>query len=301
MKRRRRDEQRQGRPRRVPSPGGLHPPLAHRRVPLDIVDDDNRLIDQDTDGQCQTPDGHGVECIAGKVQADQRRQHRNNDGEHDDQRRGQSPQHCQHNQSGKHGTQTTGDHQSCDAFSYLDRLVHHGRHAEVDHQRIVGAVRASALVLQTGGDLGQLLANAVHDLQRVCAGLPVDRHVHQTPAVDADDVRLDLPRIFHASDVAKQDRLTVATGLDGSIVQRLNLVGDGVGVDVELFVLDLGAAGGNQHVLPPQRLMHVQHGQVVGLQLLRFHVSQNPPQRPTIDGRGDYAADRLQIVPQVFL
>ncbi len=187
------------------------------------------------------------------------------------------------------------------AFTDFDGLIHHDFQTQVDHLGVIRTVRTLSFFFQPRRDLFQFFVNAVDNFNRVGTRLTVHGHVDQRPTVDPHDVGLNLIRVFDFAHILEQYRLATGSNLDRRIIQLGDFVRNRVRVDIEFTITDLGAAGRNQNVLPPQCLMHFHDRQVVGHQLVRIHVGQNTTQRSTIHGRRDHTGNGLQIVPQVLI
>ncbi len=267
---------------------------------LDVVEYHDGLVDQDPHRQGQTTQRHRVDRVAGEVQADQRRENRNGDGDDDHQRRSQVPQKDKHDQTSKQRSQHSGNPKRRDALADLHRLIHHDFELQCGHlgahHRVV-----PLLVLQSRQDLAKLGMDPVDNFDRVGSRLPVDRHVDQCPTVDPHDVGLDLLSVFHLADVTEENRLALRANGDRSIVEIGHSIGDRVGVDVELAILDLGTSSRDQDVLTPQRRMNLADGQPMSPQFVGLDVAEDPAKCPAVDGRSDHAGNRLQVVPQVLV
>ena len=91
---------------------------------FDIVEYHDGLVDQDPHRQRQPAQRHGVDRVAGEIETDQGREDRNGDRDDDHQGRTEIAEEDQHDQSGEHGSQHTGNPQRVDTLPDLHRLVH---------------------------------------------------------------------------------------------------------------------------------------------------------------------------------
>ena len=86
-------------------------------------------------------------------------------------------------------------HKVADGLAHINRLIHH--HVETDP-------------FDAFKNRLELRFDSFDDCDRISARLPIDRNVNLPFALHADDVRLDLVRIFDLRDVADVSRRTVA-------------------------------------------------------------------------------------------
>jgi len=59
---------------------------------VDVLNRDRAFIDQDADGQSESPERHDIDRLAKQTQSDERGQQRERDGQHHDQRGAQIAQ-----------------------------------------------------------------------------------------------------------------------------------------------------------------------------------------------------------------
>jgi hypothetical protein len=156
----------------------------------------------------------------------------------------------------------------------VDGLIHDHVHLEL---------LAVAHLLLDVGDGG---LDAVHHLDGVRAGLPVNRDIDCALAVDVHRVGLDRESVFGLADIPHQHRPAVLV-LDGDVVEIRHLGDHGVGLDLVVVIADLGGPGGDEHILPTDGLDHVHRREIMGVELVFIGIDQDAAQFPAIDGWGD--------------
>ena len=104
--------------------------LALLQVPVDVLDRDRRVVDQDADGEREAAERHDVERLAERRQHDDRAEHRQRDRDGDDHGRAPAAEEQQDHDAG----QGSGDH----------ALVRHAAIAAADEQRLIADQRDAA-------------------------------------------------------------------------------------------------------------------------------------------------------------
>ena len=86
------------------------------KIALDVFDGDDRVVNEDADGEREAAESHDIDGLAEQAEDDDGRKNRKRDGDRDDERRAPTAEEEQDHQAGKHG----GD----DGFS--DDALHGG-------------------------------------------------------------------------------------------------------------------------------------------------------------------------------
>ncbi|KAG0775824.1 hypothetical protein G6F22_013018 [Rhizopus arrhizus] len=169
--------------------------LALLQVPVDVLDGDGGIVDQDAHGQCQATQGHHIERLPGGGKQCDGRQHRQRNRGGDD--HGRAPAAEEHQDH--HAGQQRGD--DALAGDAADRFTHEG--GRIAEQRYLQRRRQGFADLRQHGadtaDQGQ--GRGVAILQR--------RHQHRVATVDPHDVGLRRRAIAHVGDLADGDHRTV--------------------------------------------------------------------------------------------
>ena len=119
-----------------------------------------------------------------------------------------------------------------------------------------------------------------------------------SPAVEADQIALDLAGIPHVGDIADEDGSAVPH-FDRHVVEVFDCRRHRVGEDLVVQIAGLEVAGGNEHALPLERVNHIHRGQPARLQSHAVDVGKDASQLAAVDRRRDHALDGLQAVAQL--
>ena len=130
-----------------------------------------------------------------EIQPDQRAKYRQRQRDKHDHSWPGTAEKDEHHHGGQEKAESGFLDKIANRLAHIDRLVHH--HVEID------AFDALENRLELGFD-------SFDNCDRVRAWLPVDRDVNLPLALHADDVRLDLMRVFDFCDVADVGRRAVA-------------------------------------------------------------------------------------------
>ena len=222
------------------------------QVALDVLDGDDRVVDQDADRQREAAERHQVERLAEHVQRQDRRQDRQRDGERDDQRAAPVAEEQQHHRGGQAG----GD----------QRLLDHARDGR-PARRPTG--RTAACTLMSGGSslcrARQRRLEIVDDVERRGAAVLQHRQQHAARAVVAHDVGLRREAVAHLGDVAQ-----IGDGAVHRAHRQVVQARDGVGEPFMPTVYSVGAdlrrARGQDQVLRVDRVDDVDRREALGLQ-----------------------------------
>ena len=103
-----------------------------------------------------------------------------------------------------------------------------------------------------------------------------DGDVTGTLAIDADDVVLDLTGVFGFSHIAHRHPARPGR-LERNVVELLDALHHGVGVDVVVVGADLYVSGGQNQVVLVDGIDHVHHAQLPGKQFEGIDVDHDLP------------------------
>ena len=217
-------------PSRIATVSGL-PSAA---VAVNVLHGDRGVVDQYAGGERQTAEGHQVDGVAGKVQADDAGKHRaRNRGDHHD---GVAP--APQEQQDHQRYQQRGEHRF--GGDVLDRGAHEHRLVEI--QADLACPPAPPVP-----DLGQDLAGGLHHRQAGGIGMLQDGQVGGAPAVHVHDVVLNGEAVVHPGHVAQQHR-HAATTFSGMRLNSIHHRRAGVHQHVVVGRADARGAGRDQQV-----------------------------------------------------
>ena len=203
--------------------GGQQTRLAHPVVPMGVFQAHDGVIHQRTDGQGHAAQRHGVDGVAGDVQADDRPQDGQRNGRAGDQRHAPIAQENQNHDRHQNGADDAFLNQTVNCLAHENRLIHH----EIQ----LGAGRAVFL------HEGDVLSDAIGNVEGTGTLLAIDGHVDLVMAFPvrrlagyADTRGLDSRGILNVADVAQED-VVARFHANGQIHQFIDLVGHHVGVE----------------------------------------------------------------------
>ena len=198
--------------------------LAFLEVPVDVLDRDRGIVDQDADGEREAAERHDVDRLAQCAERDDRRQDRQRNRHRDDHVLRQLPRKI--------------------------RIISAVRQAAMIASRTTPLIEArtnsdwsaSGLISSSGGRPAAMRGSDVldprDDVERRGRAVLDHRQQRRTLAVDPDDVGLRRRAVAHVGDVADVDRRAV-DGLDRQVVQLVDRVGAAVEPDVVFDAADL--------------------------------------------------------------
>jgi hypothetical protein len=232
--------------------GGAHARLAHLEVAIDVLDDDDRVVDEDADRQRQRQHRDVVEAKAHVRHEREGRDHGGRDRQGGDEGRADVVQEDEDDDDREDGAEDEVELDVVDGVLGEHRVV--GRHRQLD-----------AALLQLGGHLVDHLADVLGEGDHVGAALLADDEGEGGLAVEEGgragllDVVEDLGDVLdadgRAADPADDDvadlggRLDLALGLDGQLAAAgLDVAGgelDVAGLDRAADVVDGEAEAGH--------------------------------------------------------
>src|ERR1019366_367077 len=219
--------------------------FAHGEVPVDVLDCDGRVIDQNTYGKGKTAEGHNVNGLPDRTQNDDGRQNRQWNRDSDNQRAAPASQKHQDHEPGK----------ACGNNRFPDNPIDGG----ADEHGLVRDGADAQFWRQGGKHAGQRFLNFRDDIKR--GGIARFQHRHQRSPlpIHVNDIRLRRVAVADMRDIANIDRIG-ADGFNRQIIQFL----DGLGTTVEVHVVferaDFYRAGGQNQVLSSDRVHHIVRG-----------------------------------------
>ncbi len=224
--------------------------FAHREVAVDVFNFYRRVIDEDSDRECEPAKRHDIDGLAKRAEtenADENRQ-RNRDG--NDQRALPVSQEQQdHDRGEASGNDPLANH-ALDGGTNVERLVEESGNVQAFGER--------------GFVVFEHRFDAVNDVNGRGAADFVDAHQHPTLAVGQHDVGLRGKAVAHMGDVLHINRRAI-DGFDGEFVEFL----DGLRAAVHLHVVfkraELRSAGGEDQVLRVDRVYDIHRGKALGL------------------------------------
>ena len=231
--------------------------LALLQMPVDVLDRDRGVVDENADRQRQAAERHDVEGFSDRRQHHDGAEHRERYRHRDDD--GRAP--ASEEQQDHHAGQQRGD----DAFNgdAGDRAA--------DEHRLIADEADLQRIGQRVLDVDDLLLDAGDDIQRRDRAGLQHHHQHRTVAIDVHDIGLRRIAVAHAGDVADIDHGAV-DGLDRQIAEFFHPQRRIVELDDVFETADLlGADRGNQ-VLRGERVGDILPGQAAGLQRLRIEI-----------------------------
>ena len=208
--------------------------LAHREVPVDVLDLDGRVVHQDAHGQGQPAQRHRVDRVPERREDQDRDQDRERDRDRDDQGAPPAPQEQEDHQAGEgRGDGRLVEHP-------LDRMPDEDRLVEQEI-RLQGVGEAPLDQRHRGLDPGD-------DVERGGPARFQDRQEAPALPVLVDDVGLHRRAIVHLGHVADVGRHAAGV-TDRQVVELLDHVRAAVELDLVFPGPDLDRAGGEDQVL----------------------------------------------------
>ncbi len=239
-----------------------------------VVDRDRGVVHQDPDGECQPAQGHHVERLSQRREADDRAQHRERNRGRDNERAAPAPQEEEDHERREAGGDERLADDPRDRGADEHRLVH--EHLNVEGRR------------QRGLERDEQRLHAVD--HREARGIPVLEHAHVGAmlSVLAHDVGLDAGTVAHIRDVADVDHRPVDL-LDRHVVE----LRDDLGARVQAHAVFPGAqarrSGGQDHVLRVDGGAHVRRRKPLRIQARQIKVDVDQPGRAPVGERNGRA------------
>ena len=165
--------------------------MAFFEVALDVLDGDGGVIYQDSNGEGETSEGHGVDGLAEGAEDDDGGKDGEGDGDGNDDRRPPAPEEEQDHQGGESG----GDGALADNSG--DRAA--------DEYGLIADRREANFRGQGGEDVRKQLADAANDVEGGGVAVLEDGDEYAAAAIVPDDVGLDLEAVADAGHVAEID------------------------------------------------------------------------------------------------
>ena len=254
--------------------------LALLHVAVDVVDDDDRVVDQHADREHQREQHHHVERHARQLHDYEGEEHREWDRRADEERVAQPHGEEEHDDDEDHAGEDVvleiGDHDP----DVLRLVCQEGR---LDPRR-PGAAQAVDGGLQPVGELDDVRARTLLHRQR-----------HRFAAVDARVGAALLEAVAHRGDVAHLHRALV-DHLDHELLDGDRIVDLARDAQGERLPLERELAARNRDVLVADRVEHVVERGAIEPQPLRVDVDLHLALDATDERRAQHAGDRLDLV-----
>ena len=230
---------------------------ARFEIAVDVFDCHGCVIDQNTDGQRQSAQGHDIDGLVQRVEYGERAENRERNGYRDDGR-------------GAPTAQKNQDHKRSEADGY-DGLAGYAVDGPADEDRLIGEGFDSDLRRQLVFDREEFLFHAADNVQRGGRAGLHDSHHDAAAAVYAQYVGLWRIAVAYVGHIADVDHRSVHS-LDWHVVQLVNDLQSGVGLHRVLEAVDLHGAGGRDEVLGGDGVDHVGGRQTLGLERMQIDV-----------------------------
>ena len=253
------------------------------QMPRRVFEHDNRFVDQHTDDHGDAAKRHGVERFVCEIQSNERAETREWQSDQHDQCGPVAAQKNEDHRSGEQKSKGRFVHEIADRLAHINRLIHHD--IEID-------------AFDALEDRLELRFDPFDYRDRVRTWLAVDRNVNLPFALHTHDVGLDLMRVLDLRDITDVSRRPVANP-QRQIVQFRHRRHHTVGVDLIIEHTELGVAGRNHHVRIADRVDDIERRKAAGLRFEWIDIREDAAQPAAVNGRRDYAGDRLQAVAQV--
>jgi len=258
-------------------------------VTLDIFDGDGGVVDQDTDGQSETSEGHDVDGLVKKAEDDDRGENRERNRNRDDEGAAPASQEDENHDAGEAGGN--------------DRFTDHAADGGADKDGLVGERVNFELGRESLGNAWKQGANAFDDIESGGVTGFENTEKHTTIAVLAGDVGLGSKAVADVGNVAQIDG-GVTDDFNGEVVEFRDGSEAGVYADVVLKFADFRGARGKNHVLLLDGEKHVLWRESLGLKEGGVEIDHDLALLSTVRERYDRAGngDELrteEILPQV--
>ncbi len=218
---------------------GAHPFV---KVPVDVLDHDDRVVDDQTDRQHQRQEGQQIDREAEGQHHHQGADERHRDCDGRDHHRAQRAKEDEHDDDhDQHGFSQAADH-------LVDRAVHEIRRI-VDHRRL-------ETLRQLRLDFGQRVVHSLDDRQEIGGRRDLDTDIDRVLAVEGDAGVVSIGAERHVGDVLQPDIGAVRL-LDDQVAELVERMEIGRRVEIYLHHLALGRAKSGDVVIrrasPPPR------------------------------------------------
>ena len=254
-------------------------------VAVDVLQNDDRVVDEHADAQGQAAERDGIQREAVEVHQGERRDHRNGDRGSDDEGARQAAEEHEQDEHGQQAPYGGG------GLDVPDRGVDEIRrvHRLVDRDvRVVGV------------DLRHFGPDGFRHLDRVGAGLLEHDQPQGGGAVDAHVMPHVRVRILDLRDVPDIDRHAVPRG-QGHVENLLDVVELAAGAQENFEAALPDGTYRTVQVLAPDRVHDFRDGQVEGAQFLQVQVDMDLPPQAAADPDLADALDALEAVQDAFL
>src|ERR1700722_11657699 len=237
-------------------------------MPVDVLNGDGRVVDENADRQRETAERHQVDGLAEGVEDDEGRDDGQRDGDGDDKGAAPAAQEQQHHEC----RETGGEH----------RLDDDALHCGTDEHGLVSGRVDRCAGRQQLAHPGQACTDFVDNIERGCRAGFLDRHQYGTPAIHTHNVRLRGMAVVYEGDVADVGDVAIDLPSDRQIVYVIDLEGARVELDVIFGVADFLRASRHDQILIVYRVIHVVGGESLCAQGIGPQVDLHLAGRPTV-------------------
>ena len=267
---------------------GLLQLFAGLKVAVDVFNGNCGVIHQDADGQSHASQGHDVDGLVQHGEHAERTENGERNGDRDDDRGAKTAQENQNHDGGEAGGDDGLADHTVDGAAHKDRLI--GEETDLQLRRH-SSLQTHAL---------QLVAHSFDDVQR--GGRAGFHHAHHDGAfaVNAHNIGLRRVAVAHVGYVADIDHSAVHR-LDGQIVQVVDHLRSGVGLDGVFEAVDLHRAGWHDQVLRRDGIDHIGGRESLGLERVQVKVHLNLALLAAIGKRRLRSLDGCQLGADVLL
>ena len=236
----------------------------------DVFDGDGGVVHENAHREREPAERHDVDRLTERRQRNQRREHRERNGDGDDERGAPASQ----KQQDHGGGQARGD----------ERFAHHAGNGRFHEDRLVGQRGDFQRAGQAGGDLRQQIPDLLNDRERRGAAGLLHGEECAALAVCAHDVGLRGITVDHMGDVAHVHH-TALLGLDRQVVERRHTRRAAVHRDVVFARTDLGGAARQDQVLRVDGVDDVDRCEPLRLQGFRVELHHDLADLPAVGQR----------------
>lgn len=220
---------------------------------IDVLDHHGGVIDQNTNGQCQTAEGHNVDGLPGPAEADDRAQDRQWNGGGDDDGRAPGAKEQQDHDAGQESGRYHFAHDVLDGVFHESGSICENRDLDVRGQDFTQA-------WQKGLD-------PVDDVQGRGSAALHDDDFDALTAFNEDYVRLGVPATIYVCHVVNVDH-GIADALHRNVADGFHAGGCGVCLHHPVHRIDFLVTSGEDDVLVAHGSLNVHRGKVMSAELV---------------------------------
>ena len=264
---------------------------AFLQMSVEVLDDDDRVVDDEPDGQNQRQQRQQVDGVTQHQHDEERADQRQRNGYDRDQHRARVAQ------------EQEDDHR--DDQQRLDQRLQYLLDGAVDEDRRVVGDLAAYAGRELAGNLRKGVADRLGDVEEIRLRSDLDADEDRALAIEGHRVVVTLRAQFNVGDVGEPHDCTVLLA-DDQLPEVLDGVHVGGGRQIDADHLALGGTDGRDVVVGRDRVIHIIRGDAVRRHALRVEPGAQRELATADDFRGLYAGqcvefgldDPLQVVRQ---